>query len=98
MHRPFVTMVAAGIVAIASGSVSAAPLADYAGKYPSDEVGGMTFLKQPAVIDGVGQAVADRAVRDWVLSPDTVQTPIAVKGGALLSYACEPHNCGDHNW
>ena len=84
---------------LASGAALAAPdLADYAGKYPSDAVGGTTFLEHPDVIAGVEQAVRDAAVRDWVLSPDTVQSPISTAAAMLLSQACEPHNCGDHTW
>ena len=83
----------------ATGTALAAPdLAAYAGKYPSDKVGGVTFLKHPAVVAGVKQAVPSAAVRKWVLSPETVQSPIFDSGGVLLSQACEPHNCGDHAW
>jgi hypothetical protein len=84
---------------LASGAVLAAPdLADYAGKYPSDAVDGTVFLEHPTVIAGVEQAIRDAAVRTWVLSPDTVQSPIVESAGMLLSQACEPHNCGDHSW
>ena len=54
---------------LASGAALAAPdLADYAGKYPSDAVDGTVFLKHPAVVAGVEQAVRDAAIRGWVLS------------------------------
>lgn len=93
-------LAAAAIATLAgTGTGLAAPdLADYAGKYPSDEVGGTAFLDHPMVIAGVEQAVSDSAARDWVLSSDTVQSPIFDSGGVLLSQACEPHNCGDHTW
>ena len=74
------------------------PTFRHAGKYPSDKVGGTAFLDHPMVIAGVEQAVSDAAARDWVLSPDTVQSPIFDSAGMLLSQACEPHNCGDHTW
>jgi hypothetical protein len=84
---------------IVGGSAFAAPdLGDYAGKYPSDAVGGTVFLEHPSVVAGVEQAVGDAVVRGWVLSPDTVQSPIVENAGMLLSQACEPHNCGDHTW
>lgn len=94
------TLVAIAIAAVAgAGPALAAPDLDrYAGKYPSDSVGGTTFLNHPVVIAGVEQAVGDAAVRDWVLGPDSVQMPIAVSAGMLFSQACEPHNCGDHIW
>jgi hypothetical protein len=94
-----VLVVSAIALLATAGIAPAAPdLTAYAGKYPSDEVGGITFLEHPAVVAGVKQAVRDAAVRKWVLSPDTVQSPIADSGGVLLSQACEPHNCGDHAW
>jgi len=99
MRPTTIALMAAGLAITAAGSARAATnLADYAGKYPSDEVGGSTFLDHPAVIAGVEQAVTDAAVRGWVLSPETVQSPISVSAGMLLSQACEPHNCGDHTW
>ncbi len=94
-------LVAATIATLASAgmALAAAPdLAAYAGKYPYDKVRGVTFLKHPAVVAGVEQAVSDGEARKWVLSPDSVQTPIFDSGGVLLSQACEPHNCGDHAW
>jgi hypothetical protein len=94
------TIVAVVIAAVAAtGPAPAAPdLDQYAGKYPSDEVAGTSFLDHPVVIAGVEQAVPDAAVRNWVLGPDSVQSPIVESAGMLLSQACEPHNCGDHTW
>ena len=87
------------LLAAGTGAALAAPdLAAYVGKYPYEAVGGVTFVAHPAVVAGVKQAVRDRGVRTWVLSPDTVQSPIVDSGGVLLSQACEPHNCGDHAW
>jgi hypothetical protein len=95
--RTLLTLTTAAI--LFSGAALAAPdLGDYAGKYPSDAVGGTVFLDHPVVVEGVEQAVPDTAVRDWVLGPDSVQSPIAEIAGMLLSQACEPHNCGDHAW
>ena len=98
MRQTLLIVLTAAIAAGTPGSGVAANLDDYAGKYPSDEVAGTTFLDEPAVIAGVEQAIADAAVRDWVLGRDTVQMPISVGAGMLLSQACEPHNCGDHTW
>ncbi|MCB1499211.1 MAG: hypothetical protein KDK07_05390 [Bauldia sp.] len=94
--RPILVCLAAVVLAVPA--FAATNLAKYAGSYPSDEVGGMTFLGDPAVIAGVTKAVPDKAVRDWVLDPNSVQTPISRAGGLLRSGACEPHNCYDHNW
>lgn len=93
------TLFALGAASLVAAPALAAPgLADYAGKYPSDRVGGVSFLEHPLVVAGVGKAVGDRPIRDWILSPDTVQSPIVDSAGVLLSQACEPHNCGDHTW
>jgi hypothetical protein len=77
---------------------AAVDLRGYEGKYPDDLVNGSGFLASAAVRAGVGAAVADTAVRDRVLDRDTTATPIALRDGRLLSYGCEPHNCGPHNW
>lgn len=76
----------------------AATLARYVGSYPSDKVGANSFLSDPAVRDAVASAVPDPAVRDRVLDAEATATPVALVEGRVLSYACEPHNCGPHNW
>lgn len=73
-------------------------LSRYEGKYPSDVVEGSTFLADPAIRDAVASAVPDMAVRARVLDADVTATPIVMADGRLLSYGCEPHNCGPHNW
>ena len=98
MRRGYRYAIVAGLACLAVPAQAAPNLADYEGKYPSDGVGGTTFLQHPAVVAGVEQAVGDATARDWVLGSDTVQMPIMVKAGVLLSQACEPHNCGDHTW
>ena len=87
-----------GLACLALPARAASNLADYEGKYPSDAVGGVSFLQHPVVVAGVEQAVADATVRGWVLGSETVQMPIMVNAGVLFSQACEPHNCGDHTW
>ena len=84
---------------VPSPSASTSPaLGKHAGRYPLDEVGGSTFLGDPAVRAMVAGVVGDAAVRDRVLDRDVTATPIAVEGDRLLSFGCEPHNCGPHNW
>lgn len=82
----------------AASALAAPGLTAYEGKYPSDAVDGVTFLAHPAVVAGVGATVADRALRKIILSEETVQSPITVKGRVVRADSCEPHNCGDHNW
>lgn len=73
-------------------------LARYAGKYPFDKVGGMTFLANPAVVDAVDALVGDAHIRALVLGGDGPGTPIARRAGKLIAWGCETHNCGDHEW
>lgn len=73
------------------------PLARYVGKYPEDKVGARSFLDEPLVRDGVARVVDDPAVAKLVLAPATA-VPIVARDGQLIAGACEPHNCGEHNW
>lgn len=77
----------------ASGSLSA-----YVGKLTSDAVGGSNFLARPEVRNAVESLVPDAAARRWILDPDTTQALIAMRGARIYSSACEPHNCGPHQW
>jgi len=85
----------------ASGAAAApgtGPLAAYVGKLTSDKVGGATFFERPEVRSAVETLVADAGTRRWLLDPNTTQSPIALRGGRIYSAACEPHNCGPHEW
>lgn len=82
----------------ASATAPAADLSRYAGKYPLDDVGGASFLAEPAVQKLVAGVIEDPVIRARVLDRDVTATPIAEENGRLLSYGCEPHNCGPHNW
>lgn len=81
-----------------SGSPIAAGLARYVGRYPSDVVGGTSFIADRQVRAAVSGVVSDAAVRARVLDAQAVATPVALVDGRVLSYACEPHDCGPHNW
>lgn len=99
-EQPANTTAAATPTPVPSPDATAAPrLARYAGQYPTDALpGGTAFLSNPLVRDAVASAVADGAVRARVLDSDVTATPIVLTDGRLLSYGCEPHNCGPHNW
>lgn len=89
-------------VASPAPTASAAPRVDlsrYAGSYPTEAVaGGTSFLRDPAVRAAVAAVVPDATLRARVLDADVTATPIATVDGRLLAFACEPHNCGPHNW
>lgn len=82
----------------ATPAPASGPLAAYVGKLTSDSVGGSTFVARPEVRSAVELLVPDAGVRHWILNPDTTQSPIELRGGKLYSSACEPHNCGPHQW
>ena len=98
--EPANEIAAATPVPAPSPVVAATPvdLSRYVGAYPLDTVDGGSFLAEPAVRRLVEGVVDDPAVRDRVLDRDVTATPIATDGDRLLSYGCEPHNCGPHNW
>lgn len=77
---------------------SPAALSRFVGHYPFDKVGEGAFIADASVRRAVEAAVPDPAIRDEVLSKDATAAPIAERGGRLLAWACEPHNCGSHNW
>lgn len=81
-----------------SASPSAAALSRFVGHYPFDKIGEGSFMADAAVRRAVEAVVPDKAIRDDVLSSDATATPIVEKDGRLLAWACEPHNCGPHNW
>jgi hypothetical protein len=96
------TIMAGGAVAASHAGKqavrNAAPLAAFADHYPFDRVRGVTFVTHPLVRRAVTAAVPDAAVRTWVLRRSSTAGPIAARGGRLISWACEPHNCGPHHW
>lgn len=86
-------------VVIALLAAAAPPsLSTYIGKYPFDRVRGVTFLQHPLVLGAVRSALLGSIVRPIVLDPDSTSGPIARQGDFIVSWACEPHNCGDHQW
>ena len=74
------------------------PMTRYVGSYPTDAVSGTNFLADPMVGAAVAAAVADKAIRDRVLDRAVTVSPIVMFDGRVLSWGCEPHNCGPHNW
>ncbi|SEL12598.1 hypothetical protein SAMN05216382_1545 [Sphingomonas palmae] len=81
-----------------SATTAAPDLSRYVGKYPFDLVAGTRFVDEPAVRAAVARVVPDAGVRDTVLSRDGTANPVAEWDGRILSWACEAHNCGPHNW
>lgn len=84
----------------ASNSIEAAdgPLSAYVGKYAFDKVANVSFLQHPLVRAGVDSAVPDAKIREWIFEKAGPQTPIALRDGRLISWGCQAHNCGSHQW
>ncbi len=77
----------------------AGDLSGYVGQYPFDEVAGIAFRNHPLVRTALAQAGGDNAPVDRILNGTGPSTPIATaEDGRILSWGCEQHNCGPHNW
>lgn len=84
--------------AAANAFAAANPLAPYAGKLPSEAVNGVAFVERPEVRSAIEGMIADEAIRRWVLSKEITTSPIGNANNRLTARACEPHNCGPHEW
>ncbi|MDF7775857.1 hypothetical protein P1X14_11415 [Sphingomonas sp. AOB5] len=74
-------------------------LSGHVGKYPFDRVDGLKFTEVSAVRAAILGAVRDPEVRKWLTWGDAgPSTPIRLRDGMLISWGCEAHNCGPHNW
>lgn len=74
------------------------PLSVYVGKYAFDKVADVSFLEHPLVRAGVEGAVPDAGIREWIFEKAGPQSPIVLRDGRLLSWGCQQHNCGMHQW
>lgn len=73
---------------------------EYDGKYVNEAVNEYLLFDNPELRKAVAEAAPNEALAELVLNVEVVSTPIdgdeELKAG--LYYACEPHNCGSHNW
>ncbi len=81
-----------------AAATASGPLSAYVGQPIYGEVEGVAFVNHPLVRSAVEAAVADAAVRRWVLRSDVTTNPIALRDGRLIATGCESHNCGPHHW
>lgn len=75
-----------------------AGLSRYLGKYPFDKVGTTSFLTDPLVAKAVRESGAETRIQELILGGVGPQTPIRKVAGKIVSWGCEAHNCGPHNW
>lgn len=73
-------------------------LSRFLGKYPFDKVGDGNFLTDPEIAAAVRASGADTRIQELILGGAGPQTPIRKVAGKIVSWGCEAHNCGAHNW
>jgi len=73
-------------------------LTAYIGKFPFEEVGGVTWDNHPVVLAGIRSTVKDAAARRAIISVEGPSAPIGTYQGKVGAWSCEQHNCGDHQW
>ena len=73
-------------------------LASYVGKYPFDKVDGVAWNDHALVKAGIAASVKDKAALKAITTLDGPAGPIEMRGGKVMSWACEAHNCGPHQW
>lgn len=84
---------------VADGAAGGAPqLSAYVGKYPFDQVDGVRFADHPLVKAGLARTVTDARVRTAITTTQGPSAPIEMIGGKVASWACQQHNCGEHQW
>lgn len=90
--------IALGIALTLTAAAKPAPaLNAYVGKYPSDKVAGISFLKHPIVRTAVSGAAPNLGVRTTILTSG-VEGPVERQGSLIVATMCEPHNCNSHQW
>ena len=73
-------------------------LTKYFQKYPFDSVDGETFWQNRNVQEVVRRSVSSKFLQEMLLDAGSTTAPIDGVGGYMQAWACEQHNCGDHNW
>lgn len=82
----------------AKAAGDASGLTAYVGKYPFDPVNGISWNDHPAVKAGLAATVTDAKVLSAITTTEGPSGPIENKGGKLVSWSCQAHNCGAHQW
>lgn len=73
-------------------------LASYVGKYPFDKVDGVAWNDHVLVKAGIAASVKDKAILTAITTTEGPAGPIEMRGDKVMSWACEAHNCGAHQW
>ena len=73
-------------------------LASYVGKYPFDKVDGVAWNDHLLVKAGIAASVKDAKALKAITTLEGPAGPIEMRGDKVMSWACEAHNCGPHQW
>lgn len=84
--------------AVPAADASIGDLAAYVGKYPFEEVDGVTWNDNAVVRAGIENTVTDAAVRRAIVETEGPSAPIELIGGKVAAWGCQQHNCGPHQW
>ena len=98
-HTPLITSLLIGAVAwtmSARAQANPAAIRDWIGRYPHDQLRGLTFLEDPEIQTRVIDALGPRAVAQ--IKEMTTVGPILQRGDWLIAYGCQPHFCKDAKW
>ena len=90
---------AGGFALAAAGGAMAADLTGlqaWAGKYPSDRIGGRQFFDHPGLRAEMRKTMGDQAYRGWqkIRGPEG---PVVRAGDYVAAWRCQQHDCGDKN-
>ena len=100
-QQPSAPKPTATVTATPTASPSPTPspgLSRFLDKYPFDKVAGVSFLDDPKVVAAVRASGAETRIQELILGGAGPQTPIRKVAGKIVSWGCEAHNCGPHNW
>lgn len=73
-------------------------LASYVGKFPFDKVDGVAWNDHALVKAGIAASVKDTKALKAITTLEGPAGPIEMRGDKVMSWACEAHNCGPHQW
>lgn len=73
-------------------------LGAYAGRYPHDAIGGVTFLDHPLLRAAVARMGDDPALLQRLFEHRGPAVPIRRRGDRLFLSTCQAHDCLAHHW
>jgi len=81
-----------------AAEASSGSLAEYVGKSTAEQVNGIDWNHNPTVFAGIRRSVTEASVLEAIKDTSGPAALIELIDGKVSSWACENHNCGDHQW